>query len=128
MTVSVHICIWFRMQYVNKGCFCCVSITHTPQFSRFLEIRYVPIIRSAYQKLVMSAKNIDIEYQLHYEINIGSHFSYFYPRPRGRRVQYLVCVCVCLCVCVCVCVLPQNCCKLQLSQNLNKLQVTNLVI
>ena len=29
---------------------------------------------------------------------------------------------------LCVCVLPQNCCKLQLSQNLNKLQVTNLVI
>ena len=29
---------------------------------------------------------------------------------------------------LCVCVLPQNCCKIQLSQNLNKLQVTNLVI
>ena len=51
-----------------------------------------------------------------------------YTRPRGRRVQYLVCVCVCVCVCLSVCVLPQNCCKLQLSQNLNKLQVTNLVI
>ena len=48
-----------------------------------------------------------------------------YPHPHGRRVQYLVCVCVCLSVCLCV---PQNCCKLQLSQNLNKLQVTNLVI
>ena len=33
-----------------------------------------------------------------------------------------------VCVCVSVCVLPQNCYKLQLSQNLNKLQVTNLVI
>ena len=39
-----------------------------------------------------------------------------------------LCVCVCVCVCLSVCVLPQNCCKLQLSQNLNKLQVTNLVI
>ena len=48
--------------------------------------------------------------------------------PRGQRVQYLVCVFVCLSVCLSVCVLPQNCCKLQLSQNLNKLQVTNLVI
>ena len=37
-------------------------------------------------------------------------------------------LCVCVCVCLSVCVLPQNCCKLQLSQNLNKLQVTNLVI
>ena len=31
-------------------------------------------------------------------------------------------------VCVCVCVLPQNCCKIKLSQNLNKLHLTNLVI
>ena len=30
-----------------------------------------------------------------------------------------------VCVCVSVCVLPQNCCKLRLSWNLNKLQVTN---
>ena len=49
-----------------------------------------------------------------------------YPCPHGQRVQYLLCVSVCLSVCLCV--LPQNCCKLQLSQNLNKLQVTNLVI
>ena len=54
--------------------------------------------------------------------------SRYYPRPRGWRVQYLVCVCVCVCVCLSVCVLPQKCCKFQLSQNLNKLQVTNLVI
>ena len=33
-----------------------------------------------------------------------------------------------LCVCLSVCLLPQNCCKFKLSQNLNKLQVTNLVI
>ena len=45
---------------------------------------------------------------------------YYYPCPRGRRVQYLVCVCVCVCVCLSVCY--------QLSLNLNKLQVTNLVI
>ena len=61
---------------------------------------------------------------LYYVIITLSH----YPHPRGRRVQYLVCVSVCLSVCLSVCVLPQNCCKLQLSQNLNKLQVTNLVI
>ena len=40
---------------------------------------------------------------------------FYYPRLRGRRVQYLVCVCVCLCVTT----------KLR---NINKLQVTNLVI
>ena len=34
---------------------------------------------------------------------------------------------LCVCVCVAVCGLPQNCCILQLSQHLNKLQVTNLV-
>ena len=31
-------------------------------------------------------------------------------------------------LCVFVCVLPQNGCKIQLSQNLNKLHLTNLVI
>ena len=35
---------------------------------------------------------------------------------------------LCVCVCAYLSVLPQNCCKLQLSKNLNKLQVTNLVI
>ena len=60
------------------------------------------------------------------KVPLYCHVITCYPRPHGRRVQYLVCVCVCVCVCVSVCLLPQNCCKL--SQNLNKLQVTNLVI
>ena len=41
----------------------------------------------------------------------------------GYIVQYTLFVCVF----VCVCVLPQNGCKIQLSQNLNKLHLTNLV-
>ena len=47
-----------------------LSITHTPPV-----FRDVLITRSAYQKLVISAKNTVIKYQLHYEINIGSHVS-----------------------------------------------------
>ena len=53
-----------------------------------------------------------------------------YPRPRGRRVQYFVCLCVCVCVCVCgLCVCYHKIAvKFKLSQILNKLQLTNLVI
>ena len=48
------------------------------------------------------------------------HFSAFhYPRPRGQRVQYFVCVCVCY---------HKIAVKFKLSQILNKLQLTNLVI
>ena len=58
--------------------------------------------------------------------NGGLAIEDYYPRLHGRRVQYFVCLFVC--VCVFVCMLPQNGCKIQLSQNLNKLHLTNLVI
>ena len=43
----------------------------------------------------------------------------YYPRPRGWRVQYFVCLCVCY---------HKIAVKFKLSQILNKLQLTNLVI
>ena len=44
---------------------------------------------------------------------------HIYPRPRGRRVQYFVCLCVCY---------HKIAVKFKLSQILNKLHLTNLVI
>ena len=58
--------------------------------------------------------------------------TYFYPHLHGQRVQYLVCVRVCVCVCLSVCLSVYLavclCVTTKLTQNLNKLQVTNLVI
>ena len=48
------------------------------------------------------------------------YFHFKLPSPAWAEGTVL-----CVCVCVCVCLLPQNCCKFQLSQNLNKLQVIN---
>ena len=39
MTVSIHICIQFCMQYINKGCFCCV-IQYDPTVCTFVLLEY----------------------------------------------------------------------------------------
>ena len=59
----------------------------------------------------------------------SQHFSAFHLLPSPAWVEgTALSLCVCLSVCLSVCLLPQNCYKFQLSQNLNKLQITNLVI